>query len=178
MIQRYSNCAAEMAGICSLVNLEGSQSMSSRSFVGACMCGWGGFCQLANCNGGFILPYTTSCRGYYGYTTIAQNSCNYIVGIPGLLPRLFHYPAAGFYCFNMPPVFGCCASSAVTCCMTPGQTCCAGGQGAQTPAIAFGGNNLAFGLGAFGSAAGGGSTGVTGGIGNMGAICVQWTSSN
>lgn len=183
MIQRYTNCSADSNGLCILLNLEGIQSMCVRvGPYGACMCSWGGLCFSSSCNGGFILPsctsYTTSCRGYYGYTTIAQNSCNYVVGIPGMLPRLFNYPAASCYCYNMPPIFGCCASSALTCWMGPGNNICGGGTPTQTPAVGIGGAAASFGLGAYASSAGAGATGVTGGIGNMGAICVQWTSSN
>lgn len=157
--------------ICVLLSAQALNSICSRGvYYGYCMCSTGFFCFGSTCsNSAWNSPYTTSCKTYYGNVTNATNNCHFVIGMPGVFPC---FCASGSY-YNVyaatAPVFGCCCY--FVCYYSPDYPRC-GGPSPMAQGLASG-----FGSGAQGASTSAGTLTYCGGIGVMGAVCVQYTTS-
>lgn len=168
MIQRYTACEPTGSGVCVISSAETMRTVGFKgTYYGFCMCSNGSFCNAGNCYMGFMIPYTTTCKTYYGIVTTPTNSCHYVTGIPGMISCMCGNGCQVIY-FGHPPVFGCCSAQGCSYAAGPGQL-------TNAQACAFG-VVCAFGAGALASSAAAG-TFYCGGMGAGGAVCVQYTTT-
>lgn len=72
-------------GYCVLSNVGGLINKCNKGTVyGYCMCSGGGFCWNNNCSGRDAIPFTTSCRTWYGCVTNPSRGCHFVIGAPGM----------------------------------------------------------------------------------------------
>jgi hypothetical protein len=162
-------------GICVIMNNGGYINRGIKSTIyGWCMCNGGGFCWNT-CSGRDVIPFSTSCKTWYGCITNPNKGCHFVIGAPGMFNSM-NTTAAGDgwdgwtsdVCSTVthPPIVN---LTCDTCCKVMGGVSCGGIV-----------QHIHCGVFPFPSR-GGASTSATGGVGNCaggvgggGMVIVEW----
>jgi hypothetical protein len=171
------------SGMCVIMNAQNyTNKVNKGTSYGWCMCGGGGFCWGNQCSGRDAIPFTTSCRTWYGCVTNPARGCHFVIGAPGMFNsanfgsnynradrRQEYDGASNEFCLILthPPIVN------LTC-----ETCTWGACAGATCRGCFG--NVRCGVFPFPSRGGratmvgGGCDNMGGGYGAAGMVCVQW----
>jgi hypothetical protein len=171
-------------GYCVIMNAQNYYNKVSYkgTYYGWCMCGGGGFCWSNSCSGRDAIPFTTSCRTWYGCVHAPTKGCHFVIGAPGMFNsanmgsgydgdrKAENYDGAYTeYCLQLthPPIVN------LTC-----DVCSWGICAGATCAGCFG--KIQCGVfpypsrGGRATYVGGGCDNCGGSYGGMGMVCVQW----
>jgi hypothetical protein len=171
------------SGQCVVMNAQNFQNKVNKGTnYGWCMCSGGGLCWGNTCSGRDAIPFTTSCRTWYGCVTNPARGCHFVIGAPGMFNsanfggsynradrRQEYDGASNEFCLILthPPIVN------LTC-----ETCTWGACAGATCAGCFG--NVRCGVfpwpsrGGRATMVGGGCENRGGGYGAAGMVCVQW----
>ena len=109
-------------GYCVIANASTIVGGSSPYGYNWCMCGQGGFCNYACQDADAIIPFSTSCKIYYGCVGNATAACHCVVGAPGMFNSNGSTSYQTYMCLYHPPVINqtscccyMCTSASATC---------------------------------------------------------------
>lgn len=161
------------SGYCVIMNAQSYCTKVSKGTVyGWCMCSGGGFCWSNTCSGRDSIPFTTSCRMWYGTVSNPTKSCHFVIGAPGMFnaANLAANPGGsneGCMYLTHPPI----VNLTCECCsvyMNSGNTCCGRLGNVQCNVFTWPSR------GGYPTSVSGGTDNLGGGYGAAGMVCVQW----